>query len=189
MFVPEQESRYQHSFLSVMCCVDWVCHEYHTPSLLPSPKKNPSEWAVLNSASFPTEVKLMAMISVSPLAKLALERDTFALLGQLCIFYAPPPSASDHTGILIWRPAVSASFPDLCWSARGREEGVVWGRAFYLWPSEHTFQAHWSESTTFKQSREPPPVHTGFRSRGTVGILNYFLFWKYCSMLRTAYHS
>lgn len=36
-------------FLSAMRCVDWVCHEYHTLSFLPSRKKNP----VSNKFSFP----------------------------------------------------------------------------------------------------------------------------------------
>lgn len=129
MFVPEQEWRYQHSFLSAMCCVDWVYHEYHTPSLHPSPKKNPSQWAVVNSASFPTEVKLVAMISVSPLAILAPERDTFALLGQLRILYGPPPSASDHTSIWSEGQQSQGKFSRPVLKCQRERERVVWGRA------------------------------------------------------------
>lgn len=150
---PEQQRRLQHSFLSAMCCVDWVNHEYHTQPLLPSPKKNASPWAV-NSASFPTEVRLMAMISISPLAILALETVSFALLGQLCYFACTSPSASDHTRIWSegqYSQCKFSRFVMKCQKKRGR---VVWGRAVYFWPTEHTFHAHWSESTAFKQSRE-----------------------------------
>lgn len=38
-YLSEQEQRLQHSFLSAMGCVDSVCHEYHTQSLFPSPKR------------------------------------------------------------------------------------------------------------------------------------------------------
>lgn len=43
---------------------------------------------------------------------------------------------------------VSTSFfrPVLkCWKERG---SAIWGRAEYLWPTEHTFHAHWSDLQT-----------------------------------------
>lgn len=108
----------------VLC---WLSLSRIPHSLLPSTEKNPSQWAV-NSASFPTEVRLVAMISISPLAVLALETDSFALLGQLCVLHAPPPSASDHTRI--WSEGKYSQrkfFPDLCWNAGRREEGLSEG--------------------------------------------------------------
>lgn len=165
----------------VLCwlSLSWIPH-----SLLPSPKKNPSQWAI-NSASFPTEVRLVAMINISPLVILALVTDSFALLGQLCIFYAPPPSASDHTRI--WCEGQHSQhkfFPDLCWNAGRRRKGCLGESCLSLTYWAHI--PHWSESLTFKQSREQPPAQAGFRSRDLVGILIYLLFLKYCSMLRTA---
>lgn len=68
------------------------------------------------------------MISISLLAILVLETDSFALLGQLCILYVPPPSASDHTRI--WSEGQHSQhkfFPDLCWNAGRREEGLFGG--------------------------------------------------------------
>lgn len=179
-YLPEQEWRLQYSFLSAMCCVDWVYHEYHTPFFPPQKRTHLSKFRAVNSASFPTEVRLVAMTSISLLAILALETDHFALLGQH-LDSISSKCFRPHQD-LIWRPAQSAqvfSRPVLkCWKERGR---VVWGRAVYLWPTEHTFHAHWSESMTSKQSREQPAVHGGFRSRGLVGILIYLLFLKYCS--------
>lgn len=111
-YLLEQQQRLQHSFLSAMCCVDWVDHEYHTQPLLPSPKKNQSPWAV-NSASFPTEVRLMAMISISPLAILALETDSFALLGQL-LFCVHLPRCFRSYQDLIWRTVQSGQVFQIC---------------------------------------------------------------------------
>lgn len=159
----------------VLCwlSLSWIPH-----SLLPSPKKNPSQW-VINSASFPTEVRLVAMINISPLAILACSDSCVFFMHLLQVLQTTP--GSDVQG-----STVSTSFLQTCAEMLEGGGRVVWARAVYLWPTEHTFHTHWSESTTFKQSREQPPAQAGFRSRDLVGILIYLLFLKYCSMLRTA---
>ena len=131
---------------------------------------------------------VMATISVSPLAILALETSSFALFGQLCILYAPPEillqMLSSHP-IKVWFKAqysqckVSRPVPQC---RRGRGE-VVWGRTVYRWPTEHAFHAHQSESTGFKWSTEPPPAHAGFRSRSIDG------YSKLLSILKVLFHA
>lgn len=159
----------------VLC---WLSLSRIPHSLLPSPEKNPSQWAV-NSASFPTEVRLVAMISISPLAILALETDSFALLGQLCILYAPPPSASDHTRIwCVKASTVSTSFFHTCAEMlEGERKGCLGESCLSL-----TYWAHipctviWEHDLQTKQ--RTTTCSCRFQTKGPCGYSNLSSLFK-----------
>lgn len=140
----------QQNFLSTMCCVYWVYHQY-------SKKKEPISVSSRFSFSPHRSQTVTAMISISPPAILALDISSFALFGQLCILYVPPGillQMLSSQPIKIWSKVQYSqckfSRPVLkCW--RGRARGCLGQSSLSLTYWAHIpctlFWEHWLQST------------------------------------------
>lgn len=160
---------------ATMCWVYWIYHQYST-------KKEPISMNSKFSFSPHRSQTVKAMISVSPLAILALEISSFALFGQLCILYAPP-------GILL---QMLSSQPIKIWSKvqysqckfsrpvikcqRGRE-GVLCGAEQSVSDLLSTHSMH--NDLRGPASNEAQNHHLLMQVPdwgALLGLLNYFLF-------------
>lgn len=162
-------------------CVYWVLHQ--------DPKKKES---ISTSSKFSfsphSSQTVTAMISISPLAILAPEISSFALFGQLCILYAAVRILFQvlSSQLINIRPKVQHS---RCKFSRPGQWEPFRVTAVCHWPTEHTCHRSDLRAPASNKEQHQHLLTQVSHQRTLMGILNYFLFQKYCSMLATALYS